>query len=120
MKRGHWHASDGLIALSALLLCGVAAWSISQLGWASSHREFLPFAFLGLVLFLGFRYGRAVGMLGSVVSAAVFAFALYQPVGSLAVSDDAARSALAWAMLAGVSASFLLLPTHGGHHHHRK
>lgn len=116
MKLRHEQAADRLLALSALLLCGVAAWSISQLGWDASHRVFLPFAFLGFVLFLGFRLGRGVGMLGSVVSMVVFAYSLYPPVGSLAVSDNAMRSALAWALLAGVIASFLFLPDH---HHHR-
>lgn len=114
MRLKHAQAADRVIALSALLLCGVAAWSISQLGWDASHRVFLPFAFLGFVLFLGFRYGRAVGMLGSVISMVVFAYSLYPPVGSFAVSDNTTRSALAWAMLAGVIASFLLLPDH--HH----
>ena len=115
MKWAHWQASDRLLAASALLLCGIAAWSISQFGWDPAHRMLVPFAFLGLVLFLGFRYGRAVGMLGSVISAVVFAFALYQPVGSFAVTDDAAKSTLAWAILVGVSVSFLLLPQHRQH-----
>lgn len=117
MKRGNWPVSDRLVVVAALLLCGIAAWSVSQFGWDPSDRVIVPFAFLALVLFLGFRYGRAVGILGSMISAAVFAFALYQPVGSFAVSDDAARSALAWALLAGVSASFLFLPDHRQHKH---
>ena len=112
MNRTHWQASDQVLAASALLLCGIAAWSVSQFGWDPAHRTLVPFAFLGLVLFLGSRYGRAVGMLGSVISVVVFAFALYQPVGSLAVADDSAKSSLAWAMLAGVTVSFLLLPQH--------
>lgn len=115
MKRTYSQTSDRVIAASALLLCGMAAWTISQFGWDPSHQLLVPFAFLGLVLFLGFRYGRAVGMLGSVISAVVFAFALYQPIGSLSVTDDAAKSALAWAMLVGVSVSFLLLPQRPEH-----
>lgn len=117
MGRARWQCAERVVAASALLLCAIGAWSVSQIGWDPSHRLVLPFAFLGLVLFLGFRYGRGVGMLGSVISMAVFAFTLYQPVGSLAVQDDAARSALAWALLVGVSASFLFLPDH--HHQHK-
>lgn len=118
MRWVHWQASDRVVAGAALLLCGVSAWSVSQLGWDPSHRSIVPFAFLGLVLFLGFRYGRAVGILGTLISAMVFAFSLYQPLGSLAVADNTAKSALAWAMLVGVCTSFLLLPD--GHHHQQK
>lgn len=117
MSRAKWECEQRIVAGAALLLCAVSAWSVSQVGWEPSHRLVLPFAFLALVLFLGFRYGRAVGILGSIISMTVFAFALYQPVGSLSVESNAAKSSLAWAMLVGVSASFLLLPDH--HHEHK-
>jgi K+-sensing histidine kinase KdpD len=112
-------AANALLAASSLLLCAAAAWSVSQFGWQTSHRLVVPFAFLALVLILGFRYGRAVGMLGSILSALIFAHALYQPVGSFFVSDQTARAALAWAILVGVSASFLLLPTAEDRRHHK-
>ena len=80
----------------------------------------LPFAFLAVVLVLGFRYGRGVGMAGSIVSALIFAHALYHPVGSFLVTDQTARSVLAWTVLIGVSTSFLLLPTQDEVHHHRR
>jgi len=103
--------ANATLATSALLLCATAAWSVSQIGWVHAHRLVLPFAFLILVLVLGSRYGRLVGILGSILSAFIFAHALYEPVGSFFVADQAARSALAWALLLGVSASYLLLPT---------
>ena len=103
--------ANATLATSALLLCAAAAWSVSQFGWVQGHRLVLPFAFVLLVLLLGSRYGRTVGVLGSILSAFVFAHALYEPVGSFFVADQAARSALAWALLLGVCASYLLLPT---------
>jgi K+-sensing histidine kinase KdpD len=111
--------ANAALASSVLLLCAAAAWSVSQFGWQNPHRLALPFLFLGVVLALGVRYGRAVGILGSIISALIFAHALYQPVGSFFVADQAARSALAWAVLVGVTISFLLLPT-GEEVHHRK
>ena len=114
-------AANTALAAASLMLCAAAAWSVSQFGWQRSHRLVLPFAFLALVFVLGALYGRLVGMLGSVLSAVVFAHALYNPVGSFFVTDQAARSVLAWEILVGVSLSFLLLPTGKEiHHHHRK
>ena len=112
------------VALDAacVLLCAAAAWAVSQFGWDPSHKLVLPFAFLALVLVLGGRYGRAVGMLGSIVSALIFAHALSQPIGRFFVADQTARSVLAWAVLIGVSTSFLFLPSQDElhHHHHKK
>jgi K+-sensing histidine kinase KdpD len=116
MSRAKERTMHLVVDTAALLLCAVAAWTVAQFGWEPAHRRLLPFAFLGLVLLLGFLYGRTVGMLGTIVSVVVFAYTLYQPLGSVAVADDGARSSLAWAILLGVSASFLLLPG-GGHHH---
>lgn len=93
---------------------------MSQFGWDPSHKLVLPFAFLAGVLILGLRYGRAVGMVGSIVSALIFAHALYQPIGSFFVADQTARSVLAWTVLIGVSMSFLFLPTADELHHRKK
>src|SRR3954471_22898650 len=111
--------ANAALATSVLLLCAAAAWSVSQFGWLHPHRLLLPFVFLTVVLALGLRYGRVVGILGSIISAFIFAHALYRPVGSFFVADQSARAALAWAVLAGVTISFLLLPT-GEEVHHRK
>ena len=111
--------ANAALASSVLLLCAAAAWSVSQFGWKHPYQLLLPFVFLVVVLALGSRYGRAVGMLGSITSALIFAHALYRPVGSFFVAEQAARSALAWALLAGVTLSFLLLPT-GAEVQHRK
>ena len=103
--------SNATVATSALLLCAAAAWTVAQFDWLQPHRLVVPFIFLGVVLLLGVRYGRLVGVLGSVLSAIIFAHALYAPIGSFFVADQSARSALAWALLLGVVASYLLLPT---------
>ena len=102
--------ANATLAMSSLLFCAAAAWSVSQFEWVRAHRLVLPFVFVALVLLLGWRYGRGIGILGSILSAFVFAHALYEPVGSFFVEDQGARSALAWALLLGVSASYLLLP----------
>ena len=94
----------------AVLFCGVAAWALTLVKW-ESVRDLVPFAFLVVVLALGLAFGRTVGILGSMVSAAVFAHSLYQPLGSLRIADTGARSGVAWMLLAGVTLSYLLLPS---------
>ena len=110
--------ANGMLAISSLVFCAAAAWSVSQFGWLRPYRVVVPFVFLALVLVLGFFYGRLVGILGSILSAFVFAHALFDPVGSFFVSNQSDRSALAWALLLGVSASYLLLPA--GEELHKK
>lgn len=107
---------DRLWSALAVLLCAIAAWAVSLIQWRS-WRVFVPFAFLLFVLALGFVYGRMVGILGSIIAALVFAHSLYEPIGSLRVEQQTARSSLAWMLLAGVSLSYLLLPssTHRQH-----
>ncbi len=101
---------DYISAALAVIACGLAAWAVSQVNWPPQWRALVPFAFLAFVLGLGGLYGRAVGMLGSIVSAVVFARSLYAPLGSIAVQEQASRSTLGWMLLAGIALSFLLLP----------
>ena len=107
---------NAVLTAALLLLCATAAWTVSQLGWGHAQRVWLPFVFLILVLLLGARYGRTVGMLGTIVAALIFAHSLYLPTGSLAIKDQSARQILAWTVLLGVSTSFLLLPTNTEKH----
>jgi len=109
---------DRLGRVLALVVCGLAAWGVSLVQWRASWRVFVPFVFLLLVLLLGALYGRTVGILGSIIAALVFAHSMYEPVGSLYVDQQAARSSLAWMLLAGVSLSYLLLPSSSHGHRH--
>ncbi|MGI9102924.1 MAG: DUF4118 domain-containing protein [Terriglobales bacterium] len=97
----------------ALLLCASAAWATTLVPWDRQARMIVPFAFLGIVLLLGCIFGRTVGVLGSVIAAGVFARCMYEPLGSLRVHDEAARGAVAWMLLTGVTVSWLLLPLRG-------
>jgi len=102
-----------LLPLVALLACGLLAWSATLIKWTSPLQELVPFIVLGIVLGLGMLFGRLVGILGSVIAAAILAYSMYEPLGSLRVANQAARSAVAWMLLAGVTLSYLLLPAHG-------
>ena len=97
-------AADGFAGLRpADLVCHL-------IKWKSPLQEFVPFAILGIVLLLGMVFGRSVGMLGSVIAALIFAYSMYEPLGSLRIADQGARSGVAWMLLAGITLSYLLLP----------
>jgi K+-sensing histidine kinase KdpD len=93
-------------------LCAAVAWGVTLFKWQAA-RELIPVVFLVFVLALGALFGRMVGILGSVIGALVFARWLYLPLGSLRISDPGARSSVAWMLLAGVTLSYLLLPSQG-------
>lgn len=101
-----------LRAAIGVALCAAAAWAVTLFKWQSA-RELIPVVFLVFVLALGMLFGRTVGILGSIIGALVFARALYLPLGSFRISDSGARSGVAWMLLAGVTLSYLLLPSQG-------
>jgi K+-sensing histidine kinase KdpD len=98
----------------ALLVLAASAWAITLIRWEPAQ-EVIPIAFLAMVLGLGMLFGRTVGILGSIVGALVFAYALYRPLGSLSIRDQGARADVGWMLLAGVALSYLLLPSHHDH-----
>ena len=94
----------GLLLCSGLALC--AAYFFSNLPWSA----FVPILFVIVIVAIAVRYGVTVGILGSLISAAIFARLLYSPFHSLEVDDTTARAALAWMILGGTVIPYLLLP----------
>jgi K+-sensing histidine kinase KdpD len=107
------HNLHRLWPLGALVTCALVAWSATLIKWKPPAQEIVPFVIVGIVLLLGLIFGRSVGILGSIIAALVFAYSMYEPLGSLRIADQRARSGLAWMLLAGVTLSYLLLPVHG-------
>jgi K+-sensing histidine kinase KdpD len=113
MKYDRDHNVRRLWPVVALATCALIAWCVTLIKWNSPAVEVVPFAMVAIVLLLGLVFGRTVGILGSVIAAMVFAYSMYEPLGSLRVADQGARSGVAWMLLAGVTLSYLLLPAHG-------
>lgn len=95
----------------ALILCGAVAWVVALAAQGKSWRNLVPFAFLLVIWLVGLVGGRTVGILASVLTALIFAHELFAPLGSVAVQQHDARSSLSWMVLAGVTISYLLLPS---------
>jgi K+-sensing histidine kinase KdpD len=93
-----------------LVLCSALAVGSAYLFSNRPSNVILPFLFVVVIVAIAARYGVMVGILGSVVSAAIFARMLYAPLHSFRVADVTARAALAWMILGGVAIPYLVLP----------
>jgi K+-sensing histidine kinase KdpD len=104
-------------SLTGLLLTLAAAFIVAGVFSHSNLRLFVPLGFVFVLIVLAARFGLIVSVLGSLLSAVVFAYRLYPPVGSIHVEQAAARESLGWMILAAVALSFLLFPPPRRSHH---
>jgi K+-sensing histidine kinase KdpD len=113
--KSHRHLRPYLKTLLGVLICAWSAALMSFIFQGRSSRFILPVVFLGIVFLVSNRYGVSAGLLGSAVAALIFATFLYAPVGSPLIADKTARSTLGWLVLGGLTISYLLGSTTGGH-----
>lgn len=88
------------------ICCTVVAAGLIPLFNASSAKSFLPIPFLLIIVLVAFRFGRAAGVLGTLMAAFLFAYYLFEPVG-LAVGDPVAKGHLIWMLVIGIVISDL-------------
>lgn len=90
------------------VFCGFTASLLAMLFW-NSHLQFVaPILFIFVVVAVAIRFGRKVGILGTLFGAALFALWLYPPFGSLRASAQQARGSLHALLLGGLVLSYLL------------
>jgi K+-sensing histidine kinase KdpD len=82
----------------------------------TGFRDLMPFAIVPVVV--AAKCGVLSSLVGSVLSAVVFAYFLSAPMGSFHLSSDVMRSSLGWMLLVSIAFSFLLFPSRR-HEHHR-
>jgi K+-sensing histidine kinase KdpD len=93
------------------VLLSASAALVSSLIFATrSWRVFVPLCFVVVLVVLAARYGVAVSVIGSALTAMIFAHFLFSPVGSFQVESDSAKMNLAWMVLASIAVSYLLFP----------
>ncbi len=93
-----------------ILLCLGASLGLAYLFAGKPISTALPLAFISVLCLLTWWYGVAVGVVGSLMSALIFAHFMFDPMGSWHVADAAARRNLFWMVLGGISLSYLLAP----------
>jgi K+-sensing histidine kinase KdpD len=92
----------------ASLVCGIAAALLSWFFKSSASRALVPLVCLVFIVIVAVRYGARSGIIGSILATVVFCFALFHPLGSLRVVDQAERANVVWMLLGGISLSYLL------------
>jgi len=96
--------------IAGLALCAMAAATTAITFDQTPWRGMVPLVFLIVILALAILCGTAAGIVGTLISALIFAYWLYPPIGNLAVQNAGARSSLAWMLLGGLVISYLLAP----------
>lgn len=104
-----------LRAVFGVLISAGCAYGLALLFAGHDVRVFLPLWFVAVLVTLAVRYRIAVGIIGSLLAALIFAHTLFSPVGSLRISDHVARQNLAWMVLGGVVLSYLFAPRDSAH-----
>lgn len=88
--------------------CGAAAALLAILFWNSRFYILATVIFTLVVVAVAMHFGRAVGIVGTLLGAAIFAVWLYPPLGSLRVNSQQARASLNVLLLGGLVLSYLL------------
>lgn len=88
--------------------CGAAAALLALLFWNSRFYILATVIFTLVVVAVAIHFGRSVGILGTLLGAAIFALWLYPPLGSLRVDSQQARGSLNALLLGGLVLSYLL------------
>jgi hypothetical protein len=89
VKRWRQHAAGALLCI---LAAGVLAFSFH----GSGLQNLLPFLFIAVISFVAVRFGSAVGIVGTLGAASIFAEFLFKPIWTLAIVDSAQRRNLIW------------------------
>lgn len=96
------------------LLCGAAAGVATVLAGHYTWRVFVPLAFTLVLLVIALVFGARAGIIGTLLAALVFAAFLFPPLGNINVTDNGARTNIAWMLLIGFAFSFLFAPPTSG------
>jgi K+-sensing histidine kinase KdpD len=116
----HWKLPIRFRPLVGVFISVVAALSLAYAFAGRELKFVLPLWFVAVLFLLALRYGMAVGVFGSLISAAIFAYVLFHPVGSWRIDSQIARQNLAWMILGGVALSYLFAPSNSKPKHPEK
>jgi K+-sensing histidine kinase KdpD len=91
-------------------LCGLIAITTCLLGQNKPGKSALPIWFLAAIMVIVFLFGSLAGILGTILSAILFALYLFEPLGHLAVHDSVQKNNLMWMTVVGLALSIFGRP----------
>ena len=121
-RNNHSHASGWLGALRncssvpgsgtlvGSFLCFVAAFLATIFAHGRAWQVDVPLPFTAVLLVVALLFGVRAGVIGTLLSALVFATHLFIPLGSIRIECITARSNLGWMLMVGIAFSFLFAP----------
>jgi K+-sensing histidine kinase KdpD len=89
----------------ATLLCSSVALVVSLVARNKSWSGVIPLWFLAVLFIVVMRWGALAGVLATTFSGLVFAAYLFEPFGTVIVSDTNQKNSLMWMLLIGVAMS---------------
>ena len=108
LRVGRISRSTMLQTVYGFVLCGSVALALTFLFRPLHARASLPFVFVFVIALAAHLWGRAAGMIGTLVGAMTFATLLFAPLGSWIVRDIVAKGNLGWMTLLGTMVSYFL------------
>lgn len=100
-----------------VILAVAASYLTAQTFAGTPSSTALPLWFILVLFAISWRCGFAVGVIGSLACAFVFAHFMFDPTGSWHVQDEAARRNLVLMILGAIAMSYLLSPRSEGDPH---
>ncbi len=101
-----------------VVVSGLTAAGACAIAAGHSWQTVVPLVFSVVLLAIALIFGVRAGVMGTVLAALVFAAFLFSPLGSVRVSNVAARANLGWMLLIGMAFSFLFAPPRSGFRDH--
>src|SRR5437773_11905884 len=98
LRRSKWFTT----LLGSALCVAVAIWS-SIILQKSSVKPAVPIIFLGMITLTAVFFGRAAGILGTLLSGLIFMEYLFPPLHSLAVHNADEKGNLIWMIVGGLA-----------------
>ena len=71
---------------------------------------FVPLAFIPVIVVLSLVFGFQVSIFGSLISALIFAYFMFVPLGHVRIDNMTERSMIGWMLLGGIAVPYLLSP----------
>ncbi len=99
--------------LLTLLAAFCAVWVFDH----AAHPAVAPFVFLIVLTLIARGFGTLTAFLGTLISAGIFAYFLFAPIGSLRVADPSAGQSLFWMLLCGIIISEFVPAIYGSNRH---